>query len=215
MINFFLRLKHWLLFSIIFALPFVFYMYYIFQMFRGLSMYDNPDIGEVQYEIAKVFRMMPYLILPFLFIFYAWFWSVGVGLQEVIRPDLRLSVNTFKAVLLIMGFGNIILSFLIFKSMSSLFENLEELESGAALFPFEPSLMIFFIPLYILLFVGLIYCLHFVAKTMRTAELQREVKFSDFVGEFVLFWFYIIGIWILQPRINKLINPVLPPPLPM
>ncbi len=215
MINFFLRLKHWQFFSFIFALPFVFYMYFILQMFRGISMYENPEIGEVQYEMGRMFKMMPYLILPPLFVFYAWLWSVGVGLQESIHPEWRLKVNTFKTVLLIMGLGNLVLSFIIFNSMSSLFANLEEMVSGAALFPFDPSLMIIFIPLYILLFVGLIYCLHFVAKTLKTAEYQREVKFSEFAGEFVLFWFYIIGIWILQPRINKISNPVLPPPLPM
>jgi hypothetical protein len=30
------------------------------------------------------------------------------------------------------------------------------------------------------------------------------VKFKDFVGEFFLVWFFPIGVWILQPTINKL-----------
>lgn len=45
----------------------------------------------------------------------------------------------------------------------------------------------------------------FIAKTIKTAELQRDVKFSEYVGEFFLVWFYPIGVWILQPTINKLV----------
>jgi hypothetical protein len=48
--------------------------------------------------------------------------------------------------------------------------------------------------------------LYFVAKTFKTVELQREVSFSDFVGEFFMIWFYPVGIWIIQPKINKMIE---------
>ena len=34
-------------------------------------------------------------------------------------------------------------------------------------------------------------------------ELQKEATFNDFVGEFFLIWFYPIGIWFVQPEINK------------
>ncbi|MBK6525920.1 MAG: hypothetical protein IPG07_10450 [Crocinitomicaceae bacterium] len=47
------------------------------------------------------------------------------------------------------------------------------------------------------------YC---VGKSIKLAELQRTVKFEDFVGEFFLAWFYLVGFWILQPRLNKLAN---------
>jgi hypothetical protein len=48
------------------------------------------------------------------------------------------------------------------------------------------------------------YCFYFTAKTFKTAELQKEVSFNDFVGEFFLVWFSPIGVWILQPKINQL-----------
>jgi hypothetical protein len=38
---------------------------------------------------------------------------------------------------------------------------------------------------------------------VKTIELQREVTFSDFAGEFFLIWFYPVGIWIIQPKVNK------------
>ena len=47
---------------------------------------------------------------------------------------------------------------------------------------------------------------YFVAKTYKTVELQRQVSFSDFAGEFFMIWFYPIGIWIIQPKLNKIIE---------
>lgn len=61
-------------------------------------------------------------------------------------------------------------------------------------------------PIHIFAMFCIFYSLYFVAKTLKTAELQREVTFSDFVGEFFLAWFFPIGVWILQPRINKMIE---------
>lgn len=52
----------------------------------------------------------------------------------------------------------------------------------------------------------MLYVLYFVAKTFKTAELQKEVTFSDFAGEFFLIWFYPIGVWIIQPKINKIVE---------
>jgi hypothetical protein len=48
--------------------------------------------------------------------------------------------------------------------------------------------------------------MYFVAKTFKTVELQKEVTFSDFIGEFFMFWFYYIGILFLQPKINKMVE---------
>jgi hypothetical protein len=35
-------------------------------------------------------------------------------------------------------------------------------------------------------------------------ELQREALAGDYIVDFILFWFFIVGIWFLQPRINKI-----------
>jgi len=48
------------------------------------------------------------------------------------------------------------------------------------------------------------YVMYFIAKELKTVELQRDVMFSDYIGEFLLLWFFPVGVWVLQPRINKL-----------
>jgi len=54
--------------------------------------------------------------------------------------------------------------------------------------------------LHILSMFGLIYSFFYVAKTFKTVELQREVSFSDFAGDFFLLLFFPIGVWIIQPK---------------
>jgi len=52
------------------------------------------------------------------------------------------------------------------------------------------------------------YIIYFVSKTLKMAELQRNVSFSDYAGEFFLIWLYPIGIWFVQPKINELAHRV-------
>jgi hypothetical protein len=62
------------------------------------------------------------------------------------------------------------------------------------------------VPLHLFAMFCFLYTFYFVAKTFKTVELQREVTFGDFAGEFFLLWFYPVGVWILQPKINKMIK---------
>ena len=51
----------------------------------------------------------------------------------------------------------------------------------------------------------LFFVLYYNAKALRSVELQRRARFGDYIIDFILFWFFPIGIWILQPRINKVL----------
>lgn len=67
-----------------------------------------------------------------------------------------------------------------------------------------------FLSILITLHLFSIFCifhsLYFAAKAFKTAELQRRVTFSDFAGEFFMIWFYPIGIWIVQPKVNRMVG---------
>jgi hypothetical protein len=52
------------------------------------------------------------------------------------------------------------------------------------------------------------YTLWFNAKTFKSVELQREALIGDYIGEFFLLWYFPIGIWFIQPRINKIFGSV-------
>ena len=44
------------------------------------------------------------------------------------------------------------------------------------------------------------------SKTLVTLELKREVTFNDYFSTFLLMLFSIVGVWILQPKITRLIT---------
>lgn len=54
--------------------------------------------------------------------------------------------------------------------------------------------------------VAYLFCIHFNAKLLKSVELKREAMFSEFSSDFLLILFFPIGIWIIQPRLNKIIR---------
>ncbi|MEZ5105254.1 MAG: hypothetical protein R2757_21440 [Draconibacterium sp.] len=61
-------------------------------------------------------------------------------------------------------------------------------------------------PMHIAAMVFTFYAMIFAAKTLKSAELNERAKVSEYLGDFFLIWFYPIGIWVLQPRIHKIIE---------
>ncbi len=55
-------------------------------------------------------------------------------------------------------------------------------------------------------FYALLYSISFPARILRTIELKRKVQFGDYFAEFFAFLFLPIGIWFIQPRINKMLE---------
>jgi hypothetical protein len=52
----------------------------------------------------------------------------------------------------------------------------------------------------------LFWSMVFTARVIKSVELQRKARFEDAVAEFFLIWFFIVGLWILQPRVNRIAN---------
>ena len=197
MISTILRAKHWQLFVLIFGIPFLIYLYMIFQM---VSVFNEIDAGTpdpmVIFEPLKYF--MGFAIISMI-VYWVWYWSVGVGLQHKLPDDLKRSTKLFKAFLVLPALYITAVSIFVLGVVSQI----------SSLIPGEeptinPIIIAVILPFHFLSIFCIFYCIYFVAKTIKTAELQRKVKFSDFVGEFFLVWFFPIGVWILQPTINKL-----------
>jgi len=188
MIDKFLNAKHWQIFLLTMGLPI------ILQVIMTSMMFTNEDP-------TLMLRIMPIISIVFMVAFFGWFWSVAIGLQSKIPANINLRVNRFKIFISI----PILYIILIFGFMGTFMES--TFENGA-----EPSnavigsMLGIIIPIHLFSMFCIFYSLYFVAKTFKTAELQREVIFSDFAGEFFLFWFFPIGVWIIQPKINKIME---------
>jgi len=123
-----------------------------------------------------------------------WLYSVAVGMQKMVPVTVKMKVTMFK----VFFFIPIIYIILILIFMDFFSKSFGD--------PFFGPYSSIFVPLHLLSMFCMFYCLYFVAKTIKTVELQRSVTFSEFAKEFFLAWFFPFGIWILQPRINKMIK---------
>jgi hypothetical protein len=59
--------------------------------------------------------------------------------------------------------------------------------------------------LLILLSISALKIIIFACKIIKTIELKRDTTFSDYYSMVIMMVFLIIGIWILQPKINKIV----------
>lgn len=193
MVEKFLKAKHWQLFLLTIGIPMVLQFILIGGLISEISKGTEGD-PEMVFNYFKIF---PFIMVLFTGILFGWFWSIGVGLDRIIPEELKLNVGWFKILLLIPIIYILCVSIFI----GTMFNGFISPES-------TPNLGIFglIIPLHLFSMFCIFYCMYFVAKTIKTAELQKEVEFGDFIGEFFMIWFFPIGIWFLQPRINKMIR---------
>ncbi|GLB52465.1 hypothetical protein NBRC110019_15050 [Neptunitalea chrysea] len=184
MIEKFLKAKHWQLFLLTFGIPFILQITTIVSLFRNLVYDSNDDtIYELFFPIFMVITVMYAASL------FGWYYSVAVGLQTKV-PAVTMKIKKFK-----LFFFTPLVYFLIIITYISLISTADDAMHAVFI------LIIF--PLHFFSLFCMFYTIYFVAKTIKTVELQREVRFSDFAGEFFMVWFFPIGVWILQPKINK------------
>lgn len=147
------------------------------------SLIANKDLLVIQI-------INPLVMLFYLALFYGWYWSVVFGLGGIIPRKARPDTKRFKLLFFLSLIFTVILIplFSIQSSATPVF-----------------GLFAFILPLHILALIGLLYCMYFTAKTIKTAQLKQNASYSDFAGLFFLLWIFPIGIWIIQPKINKLI----------
>jgi hypothetical protein len=60
------------------------------------------------------------------------------------------------------------------------------------------------VPLHLFAMFCMFYDLYFVSKNLTMAETGRAATFNDYAGPFFLVWFFPLGIWFVQPRVNRL-----------
>ena len=67
-------------------------------------------------------------------------------------------------------------------------------------FPGIPEAVI--APLHVVCTVCLFYLLYFVSRNLVVAETGEPVPFYEYAGAFFLLWFFPIGVWFVQPKVQ-------------
>lgn len=179
----FLTMKHWQLFGLLIGLPIV------FQVITIGSMISSNDP-------TSMFSLFPIISILFAGLFVGWFYALGTNLHKKLPPSVNMNLARFKIALLIPSAYGLLISIF----MAKVFSNISI--GGQP----NPAIFALIIPLHLASMFCMLYCLYFNAKVLKAVEVQKSVTFSEFAGEFFLIWFFPIGIWIIQPRINKLFD---------
>jgi len=176
--DFFLKAKAWQIFLLIVVVPFGFQSTIMVSIISSIE--TNPEL---------IFKVMPLLTIVFMGVFLLWFWSLGVGLNKRLPEEIQPKIRFFK-------FGIIYSAvyMLLFQALFIVFA------AGGGK---GGGYMAIIFPLHLFAMYCIFYALHFICKNLAIFEEQQTVKFSTFAGTFFLLWFFPIGIWFIQPRINK------------
>jgi hypothetical protein len=131
--------------------------------------------------------------------FALWIWFLGAFLSSVVPSHLRMKMAFFRvAVIYVPLYLPILDTFLQIQTET---RNLSlVLISWAVVFP-----------LHLFAMFCQIYSWYFVSKSLALAESLRPASIADYLGYFVGIWILPVGIWIIQPRINRLYAATLSP----
>ncbi len=184
--NIFLRLKHWQLFILMFAIPI------ILQILLEVSIFSGAPVNP--FWVLLILVMVLYLA-PF----FGWIYTLGTNLYEKLPPEAPMKLRKFK---LFFWFPVVYLTL----ALCTICILPRFLNEGSS--PIAPSnliiLILCFLVVHLFSIFCIFYCIYFLAKSLKAVELQRSITSSDYIGDFLLFWFFFIGIWFIQPRINKI-----------
>jgi hypothetical protein len=126
--------------------------------------------------------------------FSIWIYSIGVyghdRIQQLGLPAMNLKLFKVNALLV---------PVLLFVALFFVAKQTEDTNATSNL------LTIIFTPITLYLFFAIFQTVIFACKTLATLELKREVIFSDYSTNLLLMIFIFVGVWILQPKITRLI----------
>lgn len=143
--------------------------------------YVEINIGNLEYiKSATVFREIGMII------YLSWLLVLGLSLNSVkSNPHkFRSGLFVFFGITSILGYTDL---------------NLDALMDDRNSIPEIISML-----LTLLTFIGIIYIFYNVPKSLKSIEVGEQVKFKDCIVELILLIIFPIGVWILQPRFNRI-----------
>ena len=115
---------------------------------------------------------------------YGWVFAIGFYANQRLPDNLRRSHALFTAGLI---YATVYASLLF-------------------LFVLDLRLPDFYIlPFHLLAMAGAFYGLWFSARQLTTLKENRELKFIEYSGPLFLMWFFPLGVWFIQPMVNRYI----------
>jgi hypothetical protein len=173
--NSFLRAKHWQIFLLVFLLPNALEL--VSMVHLPTRIWSWRDVGPWGFLFVG---SMLFYILSGVF----WFGAMGSFLNSIVKPELQMDARFFHLALVYpVIYMPIFFPLLLTKILLS---------------------TNFILPLHLGCMICLFYLLYFVSRCFGLVEKGKPVSFFDYAGPFFLLWFFPLGIWIIQPKVNQL-----------
>lgn len=135
---------------------------------------------------APNFQALTVLTLFMAILFFGWLWSISIACYKALPPNLATSPMPMKICLIYA---------LIYLAVS-----------GTLFFGQGRPLHGYVFVMHLLAMAAIFYSLGFTAKQLTKLEQRKEVAFPSYVGSFVNLWFFPIGVWFIQPKVNRLLG---------
>ena len=117
-------------------------------------------------------------------VFAGWLWSLGRFLQSVVPHRLKMSPTFFRI--------SVTLPLLCIPLLALAFQSLNVALIGIVFIAYGIAL------------AAEVYSWYFVARSLALAQYLRKVRFSDYEATLLGIWFFPVGVWFIQPKINRL-----------
>lgn len=125
--------------------------------------------------------------------FIVWLYAIATYFHTKLPSDVYINLTRFKIFLAVPYISNVLIVVLM-PFMINLMDNMDE----------QYALLI---AMFVILFYFPVFCIahsiFFALKIMTSAEKQDPAKFGDFAPDFVWAIFFPIGLFWVQPKINK------------
>lgn len=76
----------------------------------------------------------------------------------------------------------------------------------ASLLSSKPDAMNAILPFHLIAMAFIFYSLGYSAARLASLEKGEKPAFGDYLGYIFMFWFFPIGVWGIQPKVNQLLN---------
>lgn len=185
------------LFILFFAIPFFCYLLIFIIPLIQVTTGGIEAMGKNFELYATLFYFVAIIILVSAMALLFYFWSIGVNLHKrITKPAFILDKKVFSVIMFFLV-SFLILSIYLFQSIYNEF-------NGYSSSYIPSSLIDVLYLLKFLVYPCIFFVLVFVAKALVTIEKGMSVSFKQYVLTLLLLFLLPIGIWFIQPRVNKI-----------
>lgn len=223
MSHFFLRSKHYILFIPLFLSTlstWIFQAVYterIQEMTQEMQTGMEPNFDFSGFNLADYnssFYAFIGLTLLTLVTQVGWYRAVGQDLKRYLPDHTSLKDSTFKTTIILQVAAALLMVGFMWYGWNWVGDNIPTWIENDGVSPEDGKEMVMsalkigslFALTVLVGFAAQIYNCYFVGKTLKSIEEGRTAKGGEVVGYVILSYFLVIGIWIMQPKVNRLVE---------